>query len=79
MLRGAYIVGMTLPEYMVKYGLNDAGFAALAGRSRQTISRYRWIMVRRIENLTGGQVTANAWASSTPGPRTHPSPSADSP
>lgn len=56
---------MTLPDYLTQSGLTASAFAALVGVNVSTVTRWargeRWPrpeQIIRVEQVTGGQVTA---------------------
>lgn len=60
---------MHLATYMDEKRLSDEVVAAAIGRSRVSVSRYRrrlvrpdWIAIRRIEEFSEKQVTADDWS-----------------
>lgn len=59
------LCGMKLIDYMKDKGLTDAAFGAKVGVDRATVSRWRrgvfrpdWDIIEKIEEATGGMVTA---------------------
>ena len=62
-----------LSDYMAAHKLTDDDVAAALGRTRSTVSRIRrrkmrpdWKTIEKIQEFTGGQVTANDFLSLAP-------------
>lgn len=68
--RTKYIEMIHLSDYMANHKLTDADVAEALGLTRSSVSRLRrrkmrpdWETIQKIQEFTGGQVTANDFVS----------------